>query len=150
MSMKQSLEQELLKAMKDKDEIKRNVFRLALSMIKLAEIEKGSALDDLAVINILMKEIKTRDETITEAQNAGRDAMVTTAQKEIDVLKQFIPQEMGDDELSKIIKDEISTIGAASIKDMGVVMKRVIEIVKGRASNDRISKIVRSFLDQSK
>jgi len=149
MSIKQSLERELLKAMKEKDEIKRNVFRLALSMIKLAEVEQGSLLDDLSIINILMKEIKTREETITGAKNAGRDAMVTNAQKEIDVLKTYIPQEIGDDELNQIIKEEILNNGATSLKDMGKVMKRVIDIVQGRASNDRISKIVREQLDQN-
>ena len=150
MSIKQTLEQELLKAMKEKDEIKRNVFRLALSMIKLAEVEKGSSLDDSATINILMKEIKTREETISEAKNAGRDEMVSNAQKEIDILRQFLPKEMDDDELTQIINVEIAGSGASSIKEMGIVMKRVIEIVKGRASNDRISKIVRGLLEENK
>jgi uncharacterized protein YqeY len=150
MSIKQTLEQELLKAMKEKDEIKRNVFRLALSMIKLAEVEKGNSLDDSATINILMKEIKTREETISEAKNAGRDEMVSYAQKEIDILRQFLPKEMEDDELTQIIKVEIAGSGASSLKEMGIVMKRVIEIVKGRASNDRISKIVRGLLEENK
>ena len=149
MSIKQSLERELLIAMKEKDEIKRNVFRMALSMIKLAEVEKSGPLDDPATVNILMKEIKTREEIIFEANNAGRDAMAITAKKDIDILKQFLPQEMNDEELSQLIKKEILECGASSLKDMGTVMKRAIEVAQGRASNDRISKIVRGFLDNN-
>jgi len=149
MSIKQSLERELLIAMKEKDEIKRNVFRMALSMIKLAEVEKIGPLDDPATVNILMKEIKTREEIIFEANNAGRDAMAITAKKDIDILKQFLPQEMNDEELSQLIKKEILESGASSLKDMGTVMKRAIEVAQGRASNDRISKIVRGFLDNN-
>jgi len=149
MSIKQSLERELLIAMKEKDEIKRNVFRMALSMIKLAEVEKSGPLDDPATVNILMKEIKTREEIIFEANNAGRDAMAITAKKDIDILKQFLPQEMNDEELSQLIKKEILESGASSLKDMGTVMKRAIEVAQGRASNDRISKIVRGFLDNN-
>ena len=149
MSIKQSLERELLIAMKEKDEIKRNVFRMALSMIKLAEVEKSGPLDDPATVNILMKEIKTREEIIFEANNAGRDAMAITAKKDIDILKQFLPQEMNDEELSQLIKKEILESGASSLKDMGTVMNRAIEVAQGRASNDRISKIVRGFLDNN-
>ena len=149
MSIKQSLERELLIAMKEKDEIKRNVFRMALSMIKLAEVEKSGPLDDPATVNILMKEIKTREEIIFEANNAGRDAMAITAKKDIDILKQFLPQEMNDEELSQLIKKEILESGASSLKDMGTVMKRAIEVAQGRASNDRISEIVRGFLDNN-
>lgn len=149
MSTKQFLERELLLAMKEKDEIKRNVFRMALSMIKLAEVEKSGPLDEPATVNILMKEIKTREEVIFEAKKAGRDAMAVNAQKEIEILKRFLPQEMNDEELSQLIKKEILECGASSLKDMGTVMKRVIEVAQGRASNDRISKIVRVFLDNN-
>ncbi len=146
MSVKEALESALKQAMREKDEIKRNALRLALSTIKLAEVDAGKALDDLAVFSILQKEIKTKEETIAEAQKANRAEMVQPIQSEIDYLKEFLPKELSDDELADIIKSAIKETGAATIKDMGRVMKTVIEKAAGRASNDRISKIVRELL----
>jgi uncharacterized protein len=146
MSVKEVLESALKQAMREKDEIKRNALRLALSTIKLAEVDAGKALDDLSVFSILQKEIKTKEETIAEAQKANRAEMVQPIQAEIDYLKEFLPKELSDSELADIIKSAILETGAATIKDMGRVMKTVIEKAAGRASNDRISKIVRELL----
>ncbi len=132
--------------MREKDEVKRNALRLALSAIKLAEVEAGKALDDLTVFSILQKEIKTKEETIAEAQKAGREEMIHSIQAEIDFLKGFLPKELTDGELVEIVKSAISETGAATIKDMGRVMKSAIEKVSGRASNDRISKLVKDHL----
>jgi uncharacterized protein YqeY len=146
MSVKEILESALKQAMKDQDEMKRNSLRLALSTLKLAEVDAGKPLDDLAIFAILQKEIKTKEETLAEALKAGRDAMAQSMQTEINFLKGFLPKELSDNELAEIIKAAISETGAASIKDMGRVMKIVIEKVAGRASNDRISKLVRELL----
>jgi uncharacterized protein YqeY len=146
MSVKETLESALKQAMKEKDEIKRNSLRLALSTIKLAEVDAGKALDDLAVFAILQKEIKTKEETIAEAMKAGRSEMIQSIQAEIEYLREFLPKELSDTELAEIVKNAISENGAATIKDMGRVMKSVIEKVAGRASNDRISKLVRELL----
>ncbi len=146
MSVKDTLEAALRQAMKDRDEMRRNALRLALSTIKLAEIDAGKALDDLTVFALLQKEIRTKEETIAEAHKAGREEMVLPVQSEIDFLKEFLPKELSDDELAEIIRNAIAETGAASIKDMGRVMKAVIEKAAGRASNDRISKLVRDVL----
>lgn len=146
MSVKEALESALKQAMREKDEIKRNALRLALSTVKLAEVDAGKALDDLSVFSILQKEIKTKEETIAEAHKANRMEMVQPIQSEIDYLKEFLPKELSDGELADIIKSAIIETGAATIKDMGRVMKTAIEKAAGRASNDRISKIVRELL----
>lgn len=146
MSVKDTLEAALRQAMKDRDEMRRNALRLALSTIKLAEVDAGKALDDLTVFALLQKEIKTKEETIAEAHKAGREEMVQPVQSEINFLKEFLPKELSDEELAEIIRNAIAETGAASIKDMGRVMKAVIEKAAGRASNDRISKLVRDVL----
>jgi Uncharacterized conserved protein len=146
MSVKEILESALKQAMKDQDEMKRNSLRLALSTLKLAEVDAGKPLDDLAVFAILQKEIKTKEETLAEALKAGRDAMAQSMQTEINFLKEFLPKELSESELTEIVKAAINETGAASIKDMGRVMKIVIENVAGRAPNDRISKLVRELL----
>ncbi len=146
MTVKDTLETALKQAMKDKDEIKRNSLRLALSSIKLAEVDTGKPLDDLAIFSILQKEIKTKEETLSEALKAGREEMANAMNAEIDYLKEFLPKELSDAELNNLIKGIISETGAETIKDMGRVMKAAIEKAAGKASNDKISKLVKDLL----
>ena len=146
MGVKKDLTDALRTAMKEKNEAQKGALRLALSSIKLAEVEKGEDLDDLHIYSILQKEIKTREETISEAEKAGREGMAVSLENEILELKKFLPSELTDDELSEVIKSVVSEVKAESIKQMGLVMKHVIEKVQGRASNDRISGIVRELL----
>ena len=150
MGVKTDLTDALRSAMKEKDDTSKNAIRLALSAIKLAETEKGvekkPELDDVKIFSILQKEIKIREETIAEALKADREKMVKPLINEIKVLKGFLPPELTDDELTEEIKKVISNLNATTIKQMGMVMKAVIENVRGRASNDRISKITKSLL----
>jgi uncharacterized protein YqeY len=100
----------------------------------------------LKIFSILQKEIKIREETIAEAEKADREGMVEPLKNEIKVLEGFLPPRLTDDELTEEINNVISNSNATTIKHMGMVMKTVIENVQGRASNDRISKIVRNLL----
>lgn len=146
MSVKEEIEKNLFRAMKSKDETRKNALRLAISSIKLAEIENGGELEDSAIFGILQKEIKTREETISEAKKAERSEMVPPLEEEILILKEFLPKELSDNELMVMINKIISDSGASSIKEMGIVMKTAIQEVQGRASNDRISKAIRELL----
>ena len=150
MGVKTDLTNALRSAIKEKDDTSKNAIRLALSAIKLSETEKGieknPELDDVKIFSILQKEIKIREETIAEALKADREGMVEPLINEIKVLKGFLPPELTDDELTEEIKKVISNLNATTIKQMGMVMKAVIENVQGRAPNDRISKITRSLL----
>ena len=146
MSVKKEMENELKTALKAKDAVKKNALRMALSSIKLAEVESGEGLDDAKIFSILQKEIKTKEETISEAEKAGREEMADEIEKEILVLKDFLPKELSEKALSKMIDLIINETGAESIKDMGKVMKEAIRQAAGRATNDKISKIVREKL----
>ena len=146
MSLKNTLEDALKQAMRDKDGMKRNALRLALSTIKLAEVEAGKPLEDLAIFAILQKEIKTKEETIAEAKKADRPEMAKPIMEEIEYLKGFLPKELSDEELTDLVKGVIAETGASSIKEMGMVMKTAIEKASGRAANNRISKAARDLL----
>jgi len=147
MGVKNTLEDALKQSMREKDEMRRNALRMALSSIKLAEVEAGKELDDLSVFSILQKEIKTKEETIHEAEKAGRLEMIPPVKNEIDYLKSFLPKELTDSELRQLVQKIIEDTGAQSIKEMGMVMKIAIEQTAGRASNDRISKLVKEMLN---
>ena len=146
MSIKDDLKNALGVAMKTKDDVSKRSLRLALSAIKLAEVAKGEALEDMKIFNILQKEVKTKEETIAEATKAERSEMIAPLLEEIEVLKRFLPAELSDMELTEFIDKAITEQKATSIKQMGLVMKTVIIQVEGRASNDRISKIIKSKL----
>ena len=146
MNIKEQLINDLKSAMKQQDKIRMKVIRMVLSSIKLAEVEKGEELDSLRLLAILQKEVKTREETIAEAEKAGRPEMISELEQEIDVIKGYLPKEMDDDELETIIDQVISELNANSIKQMGQVIKEVISRVAGRAANDRISMIVKTRL----
>jgi len=146
MSIKDDLKDALRVAMKTKDEVSKRSLRMALSAIKLAEVAKGEALEDIKIFNILQKEVKTKEETIAEATKAERSEMIAPLLEEIEVLKRFLPTELSDLELTELIDKVITEQKATSIKQMGLVIKTVITQVEGRASNDRISKIIKSKL----
>jgi len=146
MNIKDQLIKNLKTAMKEKKKMKTRVIRMALSSIKLAEVEVGGELDENRILAILQKEIKTREETIAEAEKANRPEMIKELNEEIAAIKEFLPTEIDDEALGRIIDEVIAMTKAESIKQMGLVMKESISRVAGRASNDRISKIVKEKL----
>jgi len=103
-------------------------------------------LDAPMIFSILQKEIKTKEETISEAEKANRPEMIQPLKDEILILKEFLPNELSEEELIILAKKIVSDLNAKTIKEMGLVMKSVILEVQGKASNERISKVVRDLL----
>ncbi len=146
MNNKQQLENALKDAMRAQDEARKRTLRMALSAIKLAEVEKGGALDELAVTAMLQKEVKSRRETINDAQKAGRPDLIALAEEEIQILEGFLPQPLTDEELAAAAQAVIKEVGAKMPNDMGKVMKELLPRLQGRAANDRVSQTVRKLL----
>lgn len=133
-------------AMRSGDAVRKTTVRMALAAIKQAEVDKQTTLDDMAVIALLQKEIKNRKEAIEEAKTAGRDDLISDNEAEIAVLKDFLPEAMPEDELREIVNASIAETGAASMADMGKVMKVALEKVAGRAPGSEVSAMVREHL----
>jgi hypothetical protein len=146
MDLKAQLNQALKEAMKSGDEIRKRTVRMALAAIKQAEIDRQVTLDDQGVLSILQREIKTRRESLEEAQKAGREDLVQALQAEIAVLQAFLPQALSAEELRALAKAVIEEVGASSVADMGRVMKALMPRVANRAPGDQVSQIVRSLL----
>jgi uncharacterized protein YqeY len=146
MELKQNIQTALTSAMKARDEDTKRTLRLLMTSIKLAEIENGDEIEDVKILSLLQKEIKTREDTIAEAQSANRGELVIAAEKEIVILKQFLPQQMDLEELESFAKKVIAEVGATSIRDMGKVMKILMEKLQGRATGQEASKIIRELL----
>ncbi|MBN2256668.1 MAG: GatB/YqeY domain-containing protein [Anaerolineaceae bacterium] len=146
MTIKTKLENALKDAMRSNDEVARRTIRMALSAIKLAEVEKGTLLEDNDLAAILHKEIKSRKETIQEAEKATRLDLVEAAKADILVLEKYLPKAMDPAELERITREVIHEVGATGITDMGKVMKALLPRLEGRAPNDQVSHLVRLIL----
>jgi len=146
MDIKAQLNESMKDAMRSGDTVRKTTVRMALAAIKQAEVDKQTTLDEMAVIALLQKEIKNRKEAIEEAKKAGRDDLISDNEAEIAVLEKFLPEAMSKDELREIVSAAIAETGAASMADMGKVMKVALEKVAGRASGGEVSAAVREQL----
>jgi hypothetical protein len=146
MSAKSQLENALKDAMRSGDDLRKRTLRMALSAIRLAEIDKGAALDDAAVLSLLQKEIKSRHESIEDARRANRPDLEEASQAEIAVLQEFLPRQLSPEELDALAREAIAEVGATSVKEMGQVMKVLVPRLQGRAPGDQASQVVRRLL----
>ena len=147
MSIKQQLENDLKEAMRNKDELRKRTLRLTLTDIRLAEVEKGGALDDPALMTLVQKEIKSRHESIADAERAGRPDLIEEVRAEISVLEAYLPQQLSTQELEELARQAIAEAGATSPKEMGLVMKLLVPRLQGRASGNEASQVVRKLLE---
>lgn len=148
MEIKSKLENSVKDAMRAGDDVTRRTVRMVLAAIKQIEVDQRTTLEETAIFGIIQKEIKTRRESLDEAKRANRMDLVELNEAEIKVLKGFLPEELGEDELMAMVKESIAEVGAVSPADMGKVMKILLPKVQGRAPGDRISQAVRTLLQQ--
>jgi len=146
MNAKEKLQKALKDAMRANDPVRKRTLRMALSAIQLAEVDTRKELDDSAVIAILQKEIKSREESIQDANKAGRPDLVDEAQAEMAILNEFLPEQLSPEELEAIVQETIQEVGASSMREMGEVMKVLIPRLQGRATGSQASQVVRKFL----
>jgi len=146
METKLKLESDLKDALRAGDDLCKNTLRLALSAIRLAEIDRGLKLDESAVIAILQKEIKSRHESIEDAQRAARPELEAAALAEIKILQVYLPEAIDPAELEAQAKQAIAEVGATSVREMGQVMKVLMPRLAGRATGDQVSQAVRKLL----
>jgi uncharacterized protein YqeY len=146
MSMKERIQNDLKIALRENDEVRKRTLRMALSAIRFFEVEKGIELDDSAVISILQKEVKSRNEAIADAQRANRPDLVQASQQELAILESYLPKALSESELEELARQAIAEVGATSVQQMGQVMKILIPRLQGRASGDQASQMVRKLL----
>ena len=146
MNLKERLQADLIHSMKSHDETTKWVVKMIKSSIQLAEVAKGSELDQDEMLAIIQKEIKTREEAKADAQKGHREDLVAQADKEIACLKTYLPAQLDAEELKDLVRTVISQCNATSNKDMGLVMKTLQPLLAGRASNAEASRVVRELL----
>lgn len=147
MSTYEKIESQMKDAMKQKDSLKLSVLRMAIAAIRNTEIvKKVKKLEEPEVIQVIQKMIKEHKESITQFEAGARADLVEKEKKELEVLQGYVPKEMGEEELTLIVKASVQESGFTSKADAGKVMKAVMEKVKGKADGKTVNKIVLSLL----
>ena len=146
MSLIARIQDELKDAMRDRDNDRRDALRLILSSLQSAEKELQRPLNDQEELQVLQRERKRRVESIEAFQSVGRDEQAAKEQAELEVLEDFMPEPLTEDELERIVDDAIAEVGATSMRDLGRVMADVMPQVAGRADGSVVSQIVREKL----
>ncbi len=146
MSLKDKISGDLKTAMKARDALRTGVIRMSIAAIVNKQIELGRELSDEDVISVLTTEAKKRRDAAEQFRNGGRDELADKEEAEGAILKEYLPEQMGEDEIRVIVKDVIATAGAESMKDLGAVMKQLMPKVKGKADGALVNKIVRAEL----
>lgn len=147
MLTKETLEQDLHAAMKAGDEVRKRTLRMLISSIKLREVDQQSELQEAEILSLVQKEVKSREETIEEAKIAGREDLIESSDAEIEVLQQYLPEPLSEDELNALIDQAIQKSNASGPQDMGQVMKEIMADVQGRADGKIVSNMVRTRLE---
>ena len=150
MSLIDQLPEDLKQAMKAKDRVRLRTIRSLRAALKEKEIEErqdGEArLSEEQVLAVVQKQAKQRRDAIIQYEQAGRDDLVAKEREELEIIEAYLPKQLGDDEIRRVVQEIVTTTGASSMRDMGKVMGAAIEQLKGRADGRRISEIAKALL----
>lgn len=145
-ALKQTLTESVKTAMKARELERVKVLRNVQSVIKQIEIDRQTELDDSGVLEILQKQLKQRQESLSVFTENGRDDLAQKEQFEINIINEFMPQQMSDEDLAAMVNEEIAAQGATSMKDMGKVMGVLKAKTTGKADPAIVSKLVKQAL----
>ena len=147
MVLREKIMDDVKTAMKSKDQLKLNALRFLQAAIKNREIElRPNAINEEEVLGVIKKMVKQRKESIEQYQAASRQDLADQESAELKILEDYMPAQMGREQIEKLVVEVITATGAKSVKDMGNVMKEVIARAKGSADNKTVSEVIKSKL----
>jgi uncharacterized protein len=148
MSLLSQLNNDMKQAMKNKDKERLSVIRMVKASIQNESIKLGkSELSEDEDLTILSRELKQRKDSLQEFKSAGRDDLVEKLETEINIIQEYMPEQLSEEELKAIVLETIQETGASSKKDMGKVMSQLMPKVKGKADGSKINKLVQELLN---
>ncbi len=146
MSLKEQINTQIKEAMKAKENAKRDALRLLSSAFKQIEVDERRELSDEDVIKIIQKQIKQRNDSITQYQTAGRDDLIEKELSEIAFYEPYLPKQLSDEELTTAIKAIITQVEATTMKDIGKVMGIASKELAGKVDGKRINECAKALL----
>lgn len=145
--MKNQILEDLKSAMKNKEKEKLSVIRMLKGAIQMEELDKKRELTEDEILGVVVKQIKSRRDSIAEFEKAGREDLASKTQSEIDILNVYLPKQLTDEEALEIINNAFDLIKPQSNKDMGKIMKEVSPKLKGRYDMGKVSSIIKEKLN---
>lgn len=146
MGLKQDLMQELKEAMQNKDVLKKETITMLRAAILQIEKDNLKELTDSEIQTVVAKEVKKRKEAIPEYEKGSREDIVETLKKEIEILSKYLPEQLTEEEVRKLVEEAVKATGATSMKDMGKVMANLREKTQGKADGKLVSDLVKEKL----
>lgn len=144
--MVEKLKQDMIEAMKAKDKERLTTIRMIKGELDKEHIDKKCEINDELLIEVVTRGIKQRKDSISEFEKGNRSDLIEKTQSEIDILQNYLPEQLSEDEVITIIDEAISLIHPGGVRDMGKVMKEVTPKVKGRTDMKKVSEIIKSKL----
>ncbi len=144
--LKEKLLEDLKNSMKEKNIVRKNVIQMVRAAILQIEKDKGIEVDDNKILEIIAKEVKTRNDSIADFEKGGREDLVEQAKQEIAILSEYLPKQLTKEELKEKVEIIIKETGATTIKDMGKVMKAAKEQIGTAADGRSINEVVKELL----
>ena len=144
--MKEQLLQDLKEAMKNKDTLMKDTITMLRAAILQVEKDNLKTLNDDEICGIVAKEVKKRKESVTEYENAGRQDIADNLKREIEILSKYLPKQLSQEEIAKMVEEAITESGATSPRDMGKVMGILRPKTQGKADGKVVSDIVKEKL----
>jgi uncharacterized protein YqeY len=148
-SIEQRLREDLKSAMRARDDVRKTTIRMALAALKNARVAKNADLSPDEELGIISKEARQLEDAIVEFRRGNREDLVEATAGQIEVLKQYLPQPLSEDEVRELVRAAIAETGASSPKQMGLVMRVLMPQVRGRADGKVVSQIVRTTLAEA-
>lgn len=146
MSLVENLGKDIVTAMKEKDSLKLSVLRMVKGALQLEHINNKKELDDDLFIDVVSKQIKQRNESLEEFTKANRNDLAEKVESEIEILKTYLPKQLSKEEVEQIIEESFAKVKPQSAKDMGLIMKEVTPLLKGKADMKEVSNIIKEKL----
>jgi uncharacterized protein YqeY len=146
MSLKKQLQDDLKAAMRSQDAPRKAALRMVLAAIQYAEVGKTEELGDEDTIAILQKEVRRREEALEMIRDAGRTELANEETIQIEILQAYLPKQLTVEELTDLAQSVVSQVGATSVSDLGIVMKNLMPLVKGKADGRVVNQVVRELL----
>lgn len=146
MSLKKQLMDDLKTAMKEKDRLRKTTVTLLRAEIKRFEVDQRRDIKEEEIIDLISRQIKQKKSAILDFRRGDREDLAIEAESEIDILLAYLPKQLTEEELKAIIEKAIETLEAKTMKDMGKVMGRIREDIKGRADGKTASDMVKALL----
>ena len=145
--MKEEIQRDYIAAFKAKETMKKDVLGLLKGAIQNAEINKKEELTDEEILSIIEKQIKMRKDGVVEFEKAGRQNLADQYNEEIKILEKYMPEQLTEEEINKIIDETIESVKPEGMKDFGKIMKEITPKLKGRANISEVSNTIKSKLN---